>query len=1127
MAFDPYSLDKSHIEELRKAAEVAWGDDVRSPNFVGHPQPSAGCCMVTSKWLTSRLGGFTGFKQGHWFWVSPDKQFCLDLTGDSNTHEGSIPGPPVFKSIKDPRYKGLRIREVADSDRTRAFSKRADNALAGKLTKRADLMGADAYPGEEPQAVEDMNNRYMHDEPWVSDLPDVNQYKVFWGNGQLHVSPHHTHDELRQHAGVSEDHSGPMASGYAHIQNGRATWTMDTNTSLRGLADVLKQYGKNVGWKWDGLADKDGQLVHEDLGPKKTMYYQAKGDHVQIAENPFKRSRKIDIEGKTASVHALGSIEKQAFYEWANDFGYRLAEVPGGGNMLDRMKNKEWLDTFNNGDPNWEPEKAFDGEPEGPLTCNECGKILPTFRAYQMHADDHAFPMVDQIEDGHFPQPGELDDPLPARRHVNKPMADVIASVMPVASVHEARRVPGFDLYSGMWASTSTDNEHFRHYVAYINGEPLGYVTMQDEKPKLGNLIMICSAVSGRGIGKSLIDKLKQHYDEIKTGAFSTEGKTLITKNGFVETEKGLYKWAAGKEPKDMIVAPIPFVYDIQKDTIALGTPGASSHTIPGQFTPGGIVSGSFEPGGKVIVETSTTVPWSVHHLVSLWYAQNPTLEVTGVFLEDQNSGQQTKLARTSATEIGSYIKTMAATDPAVYRASQALKAAGGKVYVVGGAVRDAFLQKAPKDIDLMVAGLPAEQVDHVLSSLGGRVDLTGKRFGVYRFKTHGSEVEIALPRSDEYSTGRRGEGNITVDHNLPVEKDLERRDFTANSMAVDLDNGQLIDPFGGAKDIQDRTLKTTHPDSFKEDPTRLIRALVASSRHGLVPDEKTRAEMKDNASALDGESPDALKLQLDKLMQSDNPAKAIRIGQDTGILHHMFPELANQWDFNQRNDHHALSLGDHSLSVLENLQKKTKDPDLRLASLLHDVGKPQSEWQDPITGQSHFYAGELNGQPVGADHAAVGADMAENRLRKTFNYPVSRIKRIRGIIDGHMYPDFSTLKGARKFLYNNGEYADDLMTLREADREGKGTDDYQQTNPVDQQRMLVERVRSAQDPTQQSMLSLNGNDLLAMGCPPGSSVGTVLRQLTDAVVADPNANQKPVLTQLAQEYINAIPNAN
>jgi tRNA nucleotidyltransferase/poly(A) polymerase len=317
----------------------------------------------------------------------------------------------------------------------------------------------------------------------------------------------------------------------------------------------------------------------------------------------------------------------------------------------------------------------------------------------------------------------------------------------------------------------------------------------------------------------------------------------------------------------------------------------------PGQFTPGGIVEGYYEPKGKMVINTTTTIPFSTFHMMQLWYYSHPGLEITSLEMENQ-MGEKHKIA---SVDVGTYIKSMVGADGAAWNASQALKEAGGKVYVVGGAVRDALLQKEPKDIDLMVSGLPPEDVNNILEHLPGRVDLTGKRFGVYRYHTKGQEVEIALPRTDTYEPGgTRGQGQITVDHHLPIEKDLQRRDFTANSMAVDLDTGKLVDPFGGASDIEKHGLRTTHPDSFDEDPTRLIRALIMYSRHGLVPDEQTRKEMGKHAHRLDQESPDALKQQLEKLLVSANPASGFRLAQETGVLKHLFPELANNFDYVQ-----------------------------------------------------------------------------------------------------------------------------------------------------------------------------------------------------------------------------------
>lgn len=469
---------------------------------------------------------------------------------------------------------------------------------------------------------------------------------------------------------------------------------------------------------------------------------------------------------------------------------------------------------------------------------------------------------------------------------------------------------------------------------------------------------------------------------------------------------------------------------------------------------------------------------------------------------------------------IGHYVRQVVAIDPAAWRAYKALSAAGGKVYAVGGAVRDALLQREPRDVDLMVSGIPGPEVERVLKTLPGHVDKRGARFGIFAYNTHGKEVEIALPRTDDYGEGgKRADAEVRVDHDLPIEQDLERRDFTANSMAVDLDNGQLIDPFDGAGDIGRGVLRTTHPKSFKEDPSRLVRALTATSRFGLEPDVRTRSEMGQEAHMLDHESPDVLKQQLDKLMKSPNPARAFRLAHETGVLGHLFPEVEENFDYDQKNPHHSFSLGEHLLNVLDGVARVSPDPDLRLAAILHDVGKPASAWEDD-QGIRHYYAGP-NGQ--GADHALMGANIAEARLRSTFNYPRDKIRRIHSLISGHMYGSFSSLKGARKFLHKYGDDADDLLTLRECDNEGKGTEVPAYKTPVSTMRNLVEQVRTEGAPTNQSALSVNGNDLVAMGLR-GPQVGVVLRQLTNQVVENPSLNDRERLLELAREYANAQP---
>jgi tRNA nucleotidyltransferase (CCA-adding enzyme) len=487
-------------------------------------------------------------------------------------------------------------------------------------------------------------------------------------------------------------------------------------------------------------------------------------------------------------------------------------------------------------------------------------------------------------------------------------------------------------------------------------------------------------------------------------------------------------------------------------------------------------------------------------------------MRVTDVQYEDPMGNKQ-KLTKTAA-ETGQTVKQLAAMDPAVWKAYQALEAAGGEVFAVGGVVRDALMGVASNDIDLMVTGLHQDQVNDILSKLPGRVDITGKSFGVFRYNHAGHEVEIALPRTERSTGDRRVDFDVNVDHNLPVEDDLLRRDFTINSTAVSLKDGRMVDPFGGAADIKDKVLRTTHPSSFKEDPTRLIRALVMAARYGLTPDERTRSEMESQGHSLHNESWDNMQKVMDKLLKSNKPAAAVRLAQETGLLKHIVPELASVWDFDQKNPHHNYPLGTHHMHVLESVADATTDPDMRMAALLHDIGKPSSQWIDPVTGTGHYYRHPEHG---GQDHDLVGAAMAEERL-KHMKWPTARRQRITELIRHHMFPAFGTTKGARKFLNRVGDHADDLLVLRHADMYGKGTDDFQDTKtPVDQMRGLVDDVRSAGTATALSGLAINGRDLIAAGVPQGPQIGQVLNYLMEQVVENPELNSREALLGLVQ----------
>jgi len=996
-------------------------------------------------------------------WTDNDAEWIIDLTGHHTGH--------VTYARNAGRYK---LYPTVDNARTKRFSARADTIFEnlGELKKLADFgFGGDAYPAEEGDRSEELDldhNQFWHDEP--TELPETKTYQFVYANGGLEISPEHEHKELLQHAGLSTSHSGPMAVGYVSVIKDRATWEVQSNVNIKSLNKAFKDYTKHVGWIWGGLTNIDGEPISDDFAPKRSRtlhwIYDRDADHLWIGRSPG-----AELSTRVASNYELGSLRSgalrvgsgratlqgpapQAAIRGLYDFccDRGLRLFAVNDNALHQVEDLDTYDRGSNEGGAFEAER----EPSGLYSCPSCGELFPNWHEYQKHRREA--PHDEPEPDSGFP---ELDMDADFPPHFTEQQPVVMAT-----TYKEACRVRGKIPHHGD-----------QYFVAYHCGSPLGYAVV-------GPNGRIIQSFAERDYVKPFITSAVQRY--------------------------------TGNEPKDMLDQPIPFVFDIDRDKIEVGEPGQPTSSLGG-FLPGGVVEGTYEPGGKLILRTETSFPYSVHHLVSLWYYSHPELAVKNVYKMNQD-GKQVKLAAAEPQSVGGYISTMVAADPAAELAAKALQSAGGRVFAVGGAVRDAVMGNEPKDIDLMVIGLPAESVDEALRKLPGRVDLTGKDFGVFRFRDkNGAEVEIALPRKERSTGSSHQDFDVQADHTMTPEEDLFRRDFTANAMAVDLSNGHLIDPYGGVDDARQGILRTVNPQALSEDPLRVVRALGAHARHGLHPDKSTREQMNQNADSITHLPSERVQAELDKIFKSKNPASAIRLARETGVLKHILPEVDAAFGYDQQNRHHELELGDHLVKVLDRVSQLTDDPDVRLAALLHDIGKPGSQWTDPDTGESHFYKKKLpDGTFVGQNHDEVGARMAEQAMRRINGYDTNRINRVRDLVNHHMFPAFTTPKGARRFVNRVGDHADDLLLLREADQGGKSAAHDPTTN-VEVQRNLLEQARQA--PTTTAQLAVNGNDLIAAGIPQGPQIGQILKSLTQAVVDDPALNTRDQLLNYARQY--------
>lgn len=227
----------------------------------------------------------------------------------------------------------------------------------------------------------------------------------------------------------------------------------------------------------------------------------------------------------------------------------------------------------------------------------------------------------------------------------------------------------------------------------------------------------------------------------------------------------------------------------------------------------------------------------------------------------------------------------------------------GGKIFSVGGAVRDEFLGKQSKDLDILVTGIPMDKLAEIMSPYG-KVDAVGQQFGVLKFRPQGAseEIDVAIPRTEK-ATGAGGHKGFDVasDHMLPIEKDLERRDFTINAIAKDID-GNIIDPYNGQEDLKNKIIRIVNPDAFSDDPLRMLRAVQFASRFGFTIEPKTMQMIADNANKIKEIAPERILIELDKIVTKGNARIGIELLASTGLFKQIFGNEIQPSQIGRRN---------------------------------------------------------------------------------------------------------------------------------------------------------------------------------------------------------------------------------
>ena len=425
-------------------------------------------------------------------------------------------------------------------------------------------------------------------------------------------------------------------------------------------------------------------------------------------------------------------------------------------------------------------------------------------------------------------------------------------------------------------------------------------------------------------------------------------------------------------------------------------------------------------------------------------------------------------------------------------------------LYLVGGTVRDMLLgaPASSLDEDYLAAGI---EIGDLVSALGrfGKLNLVGKSFGVIKF-TPASErtVDVSLPRT-EFSTGvGHRDFSVQFDPHLPVEKDLERRDYTINSMAFHIGKRSVVDPLGGRPDLERRILRVNRSDSFLEDPLRILRGVQFMARFDLTVEDETRALMRRYRELLASISPERIREELNKmLLLAENPSRGFVCMHEEGILALILPEVENTYG-EEQNEYHP---DDIFMHCLKSCDRAKPELHLRWSALLHDIGK--KEMRQVVDGRTVFYR-----------HEEVSARAARAVLER-FRYPRELQNKVVSLITHHMFnitEEWSD-SAVRRFIARVGkENLDDLLALREADGLSRGD-----TNVIEHNAMIrsrLDRILASEAAFKIKDLAIGGAEIMeALGIGPGPEVGEILQRLLDAVLENPGYNTREKLSELAR----------
>ncbi len=416
--------------------------------------------------------------------------------------------------------------------------------------------------------------------------------------------------------------------------------------------------------------------------------------------------------------------------------------------------------------------------------------------------------------------------------------------------------------------------------------------------------------------------------------------------------------------------------------------------------------------------------------------------------------------------------------------------------YVIGGYVRDILLNRPSKDVDVVVAGNGIAMARKVAKTLGNANVTVYETFGTAMFRYQDIDVEFVGARKESYrSESRKPDVEIGT-----LEDDQLRRDFTINTLAISLnenDYGTLIDPFNGVQDLKSKIIRTpTDPKiTFSDDPLRMMRAIRFATQLGFEIEDVTYSALITEASRIEIISRERIADELNKMMLSPIPSVGFKLMEDCGLLKIIFPELAALKGVDCINGNRHKDNFYHTLEVLDNLSRNTKNLWLLWAAIFHDIGKPATKRFYPEAGWT-FHG-----------HEVVGMRMLPDIFRRMKLPQNQTLKYVQKLVSLHLRPialvqEEVSDSAVRRLLFDAGDDIDDLMLLCEADITSKNEDT--KSRHLNNFQLVRQKLKEIEekDAVRNFQPPLDGQEIMDFyNLPPSSKVGEIKNAIKDAIL--------------------------